>query len=99
MITGESLHLIAALAAGIGLGAVYLGALWITVCRLPRLKHGGVWLLGSAWLRIGLLLAAWYWVSDGRWERLLACLLGFVAIRFAATRWAASGGAKRPAGS
>jgi F1F0 ATPase subunit 2 len=97
--TGDTLHLIAAFAAGIGLGAVYLGALWITVRRLARLKHGGFWLLGSTWLRIGLLLAAWYWISDGRWERLLACLLGFFAIRFATTRWAASVGAKRPAGS
>ena len=61
-------------------------------------SRGGIWLLGSAWLRIGLLLAAFYWISDGRWERLLACLLGFVAIRFATTRWAARGGAKRPAG-
>lgn len=87
-----------AFVAGIGLGALYLAALWVTVRHLARVKHGGIWLLGSAWLRIGLLLAAWYWIADGHWARLLACLGGFVAVRIAATRWAASG-TKRPARS
>jgi F1F0 ATPase subunit 2 len=89
--TDQALSIIAAFAAGMGLGALFLAGLWITVRRLPAQKHGGLWLLGSAWLRIGLLLAAWYWIADGSWERLLACLAGFVAVRLAATRWASAG--------
>ena len=92
----EPLGVLAAFMAGFALGAVYLWILWITVRHLPRAKHGGLWLLTSACLRIGLLLATCYWVAGSNWERLLGCLLGFVAIRFAATRWAMAGTGKRP---
>lgn len=99
MTTEQALPILAAFAAGIGLGALYLATLWLAVRYLFRLKYGPLLLVGSAWLRIGLLLAVWYWVSGGHWERLLACLAGFVVIRVAATRWASAGGAGRPAGS
>lgn len=87
----DPLHLIAALAAGLVLGTIYLGILWLVLRRLHRARHPGLWILGSAACRIGLLLAAWYWVSGGRWQGLIACLLGFLVLRFGATRLARSG--------
>jgi F1F0 ATPase subunit 2 len=33
-----------------------------------------------------LVLAGFHFVARGRWERVLACLLGFVAARLIATR-------------
>jgi F1F0 ATPase subunit 2 len=78
--------LLAAFAAGILLGALYLGSLWLVLQRLPRSRAPGFLLLGSAACRIGLLLAGWYWISGGKWDALLACLAGFLVIRIAATR-------------
>jgi F1F0 ATPase subunit 2 len=92
----ETFHVVTAFMAGLALGAVYLWTLWVVVQRLPRMKHGGFWLLSTACLRIGLLLTVWYWVADERWEMLLSCLLGFLTIRFAATRSVTTVGAKRP---
>lgn len=92
----EPLDVLTAFMAGLALGAVYFWTLWIAVRHLPRVRQGGLWLLSSACLRIGLLLAAWYWVADSGWERLLACLLGFLIVRFAATRWVTAGTGKRP---
>ncbi len=94
----ESFRLVSAFAIGLALGVFYLGTLWVVVQRLHRSKRPGVLLLSSAVIRIGLLLVAWYWVADGNWERLLACLLGFLILRFAATRWVMAG-VKRPVAS
>lgn len=91
----EPLHIAAAFAAGIGLGAVYLWTLWVLVRRLPRMQYGGFWLLGSAFLRIGLLLTSFYLVANGNPVKLLACLLGFFIIRFAVTKWASRDADKR----
>ena len=87
--------LIVAFAAGLALGACYLAALWLTVRRLPTLRHPAVWIAASAALRLSLLLLGFHWVMGGDWQRLLACLLGFVVARLAATGWARSTGPKR----
>lgn len=87
----DPIYLVTTFTAGLVLGAVYLTALWLVVRRLARSEHPGFWLLGSAVFRIGLLLAAWYGVSGGKWQGMLACLLGFVLLRFAAIRLARSG--------
>ena len=81
--------LLAAFAFGAAAGAVYLWGLWLAVLHLARRPHGGIWLLAGAALRIAALLAAFLWFSHGHWERLIACALGFLAVRFVATRWAA----------
>lgn len=64
------------------LGTLYLAALWLTVRRLPRARRPALWLLASTALRLGLLLAGfWYILGDGHWQRLLAALAGFVMVR------------------
>lgn len=87
----DPLFLIVTFAAGLVLGAFYLGTLWLVLRRLHRARHPGFWILGSTACRIGLLLTAWYWVSGSRWEGLIACLLGFLVLRFAAMRLARAG--------
>ena len=83
-----------ALGAGAAIGAVYLAVLWVTVRRVTTSSRPNALLLASAALRIGLLLTGWYWVAGGRWDGLLACLLGFVGVRLVATRLAVRGGPK-----
>lgn len=91
----ETLHLAISFTIGLTFSALYLGALWVSVRRLPRAKHPGLSLLSSAALRVTLLLTAWNWIADGSWEILLACLLAFLILRFAATRWVMAA-VKRP---
>ena len=86
MAMNEVLPLGLALAAGLLLGALFFGGLWWTVRKAVSSKQPALWFLGSLLLRTSLVLAGFYFVARGRWERLLGCLLGFVAARLIATR-------------
>ena len=76
----DPLYLIVAFAAGLVLGAFYLGTLWLVLQRLHRARHPGIWIMGSAACRVGLLLTAWYWISGGKLDGLIACLLAFTGV-------------------
>jgi F1F0 ATPase subunit 2 len=80
-------EMMGSLAAGVVLGALYLAALWFTVQRVAMVRQPALWLSFSAALRVLLLLAGFYWVGDGQWQRLIACLAGFVVARVLATNW------------
>jgi F1F0 ATPase subunit 2 len=77
----ETLTLALAWVAGGGLGALFFGGLWWTVRRGIASQRPGLWFLGSLLLRTSIALGGFYFVSDGRWERLLLCLVGFVMAR------------------
>ena len=83
--TDDPLFILSAFAAGIATGALYLAALWHVVRRLGTAKRPGLLIAGSAVLRLGPLLAVWYWISGGRWQGLAACVLGFVIVRLGVT--------------
>jgi F1F0 ATPase subunit 2 len=78
--------LVLAFVAGLGLGLFYFGGLWLTVQRLPQARHPGLLTLVSLIVRLGLTLAVFYLVMAGRWERLLACLVGFLLVRLVLVR-------------
>ncbi len=82
----ETLTLVLALAAGLLLGAFFFGGLWWTVRKGMSEKRPALWFFGSLLLRTGIVVAGFYLVGDGHWQRLLACLLGFVIARFIVTR-------------
>lgn len=86
--TADPASLALAFLAGLALGAAYMMALWHTVRRLGRAQNPVLALIGGAALRIAVLMSLFYLVMDGSWERLLACLAGFVLVRAAVTRWA-----------
>ncbi len=75
------------LLAGVLLGAVFFGGLWWTVQRGVSSSCPAAWFLGSLVLRIGIVLAGFHFVSGGRGDRLLACLLGFIIARFLVIWW------------
>jgi F1F0 ATPase subunit 2 len=74
--------IIPAFLAGIALGALYFGGLWLTVQRLRVVRRPGTLLLVSFVVRTALVLAGFYLVMGGQWERLVACVVGFVIARF-----------------
>ena len=81
----EALMLALACAAGSGLGAFFFLGLWWTVRRGMGSRWAPLVFLGSLLVRLAVVLGGFYVVSAGRWERLLACLVGFALARFAAT--------------
>jgi F1F0 ATPase subunit 2 len=86
MTISDSLSLALALVTGIVLGTIFFGGLWWTVRKSLSSRQPGLWILGSLLLRTGLALTGFYFVSRGHWERLLVCLLGFVAARLIVIR-------------
>ncbi|WPL18171.1 F1/F0 ATPase, Methanosarcina type, subunit 2 [Thiorhodovibrio winogradskyi] len=78
----ETLRLVPAGVAGLGLGAMFFGGLWWTLRKSLASEHPALWLLGSLLVRMSLLLGGLYLVSGGQWPRLLAGLLGVISARF-----------------
>ena len=76
----------AALMYGLPLGVFYFGGLWWTICRGIASNSPGAWFLGSLLLRTIVVMAAFYWASQGDGRRLLCCLLGFLMARTAVQR-------------
>jgi len=81
----ETLPLIWSALAGVVLGAIFFGGLWWTVRRGAVSPRPAWWFLVSALLRMGIALAGFYLVADHRWQRLLACLIGFIFARLLVT--------------
>jgi len=71
---------------GATLGTLFFGGLWWTVQKGLTSNHPALWFFGSTLLRTGLVLAGFFFVSAGDWQRLLACLLGFFIARIVVTR-------------
>jgi len=84
----EGLMLALALMAGLLLGAIFFGGLWWTVRKGVTSTRPTLLFLGSMLLRTGVVIAGFYVVSDGHWQRLLACLFGFAIARSIVTRLA-----------
>ncbi len=72
--------------AGIAFGSIFFGGLWWTVRKGLSSKRPALWFLASLLLRTSIVLAGVYFVAQGRWQRMLLCLLGFVTARVAVTR-------------
>ena len=81
----ETLMLAAAWMGGGALGTIFFGGLWWTIRKGVASVQPAFWFLGSLLLRMSVVLAGFYFVGHGRWERLVACLLGFLLARFAVT--------------
>ena len=82
----ELLFLALALVAGLGLGAIFFVGLWWTVRKGISSRWSAFWFFASMLVRMGMVLAGFYFVGRGDWKRLVACLLGFVVARFIVTR-------------
>ena len=87
----ETLNLALALVTGVLLGAIYFGGLWWTVHKGLSSNQPVLWFLGSLLLRTGIALAGFAFFARGHWQRLLACLLGFVMARHIVTRLSRTG--------
>ncbi|WP_423822276.1 ATP synthase subunit I [Salinisphaera sp. SPP-AMP-43] len=87
--------LVIAALAGAVIGALFFAALWLSLHVAAVRAYGAFWLPICALLRIAVTLAGFYWVAAGDWQRLLACVAGFMLARVVATRLARP--SRRPA--
>ncbi len=71
--------------AGLGLGTFFFYGLWLTVRKILTTSRPILWMLGSFVVRVGIAVAGFYYVGNGNWPWLMACLLGFVFARFMVT--------------
>jgi len=87
MTMNEFLTLAAALAlmAGVFFGGIFFGGLWWTVRKGVLSPRPARLFIGSFVLRTSIVLAGFYFIGHGEWQRLLLCLLGFVMARLAMT--------------
>jgi F1F0 ATPase subunit 2 len=72
--------------AGVMLGAIFFGGLWWTVAKGLPSSRPARWFLASLLLRMSIVLTGFYFVAGGHGERLVACLLGFLAARLIVLR-------------
>ncbi len=70
------------LAAGLVLGLVYFGGLWMTVRHVVHSRNPGTVLLASWLARTALVLGGLWLVSSGRLQAILAFMIGFLIARF-----------------
>lgn len=92
----ESLHILDALFLGMGLGVIYFGGLWLTVRRLFSSPRPAFMTLGSYYARASIALVGFYLVMDGRLDRLLVAVAGFLLIRILCVRMLSPAGANSP---
>lgn len=79
--------LLLAVLVGTALGVIFFTGLWWTLARGISSQRAALWFISSLLLRTGFMLAGFYLVARGHWERLLACLVGFVIARTFAMRF------------
>jgi F1F0 ATPase subunit 2 len=82
----DILNLAPALIAGLVLGGMFFGGLWRTIQKGVHSSHPTRWFFGSLLLRMSMTLVGFHLVSNGHWEKLLSCLLGFLLARLLVTR-------------
>lgn len=78
----------AVLFAGLLLGIFFFGGLLWTVGKGLSAKHPVILFYGSLFIRLMVVLGVFYLVSDGRWERMVVCAVGFIIPRFFFIRYA-----------
>lgn len=73
--------LVLAAVAGAGAGVFYFGGLLFATRRMADVRRPGLFALASFVVRLVPTLAIFYVVMNGRPERIIACLVGFIAAR------------------
>ncbi len=83
----NSASFILSFAAGVVLGILFYGGLWITVRALMVTRYPVAITLGSLLFRTGAVLAGVVLVTRGQWQNAVACLVGFVIGRIVVSRY------------
>ena len=83
----EFIIVIVTLIAGLLLGIFFFGGLWWTTKMGLVSKSPALWFLGSLLIRMGITVAAFYFISRDHWDRAFICLIGFIVARMIIMRF------------
>ena len=76
------LHFGGSLVIGLALGFLFFSGLWKTLQHLPVTRNPSILIMGSAIIRIGVVILGFFFlVMEGHWDRLMVGLLGFLVMR------------------
>ncbi len=78
----DTLNRILIFIAGMALGVLFFGGLWLTVKAAVSSTKPALLILGSFVVRIAIVLMGFYFIGAGNWQKLLFALFGFVIARF-----------------
>ena len=81
----ETLTLTFAVTTGAVLGVIFFGGLWWTVRKGISSKQPALWFFASLGVRMTVVLLGFLLIGRGHWQRLLACLAGFILARLFVT--------------
>ncbi len=77
----SNLLVAAGLAAGLALGLLFYGGLWLTVRQLTTSRHPALLALASFWIRaLSVIAGVVFWAPYG-WRACAGVLAGFVLAR------------------
>lgn len=62
-------------------GLLYFSGLMLTIWWVRSARRPGLFLMSSFILRAAFVLAVFFAVSDGQWQKFGACLIGFIIAR------------------
>jgi F1F0 ATPase subunit 2 len=82
MTTSEIILILTSFIGGMVLGLLFFYGLWYTVRKTMIIKNPAIWVLCSFFIRTGITLTGFYYISQGSLQRLLICLLGFISARY-----------------
>ncbi len=77
----EIIYMALVFTAGLVLGILFFGGLWLTVRKVVTSKRPSLWLIGSFLIRVSITLIGFYYLSQGSWKNLLISVLGFIIAR------------------
>lgn len=79
---------------GILLGVFFFGGLWWTARRIPFARRPSMLVLFSFFARAAVVMAGFWLVGFGKWQRFTMCLGGFILARFIVNLWVKTAGKK-----
>lgn len=82
----ETLYLVCTFIAGLVLGTLFFGGLWLTVKKMEDSKMPALLFIGSFLFRSGITMLGLYYIAGTSLLRILTCVLGFVTARFIVIR-------------
>jgi F1F0 ATPase subunit 2 len=77
----DTMYLVMAFLAGLGLGTFYFLNLWKTVQRISEPPGPGMFMFRNFFIRVAVVLPCFYLIMADHWERLVAAVIGFVIMR------------------
>ena len=86
LVMGTILSVSLSFLAGIAMGYLFFWGLWKTVETMPMVKRPYLWMFGSFFIRMTILLSGFYLLLQIQWQLMAVALLGLIFGRLAVMR-------------